>query len=360
MTVETGERLRLCDRIEAVNGLEQTPLLYLPETGKYVRVSPLGLEVLRLIEQDPGATSCSVSRMLRERHRRGGHDDVRRFLDELSRVGVIVQNGSTAPRSRRRPIFPLLRLGFWRPDRQVARRLMDWIRRRNTTVVAGTVSGLVTLLATVALLSFASTTAPGFEQARWIGVALLMALHMALHEAAHALVSSYYGIKIRELGAGLLYFCIPVFYSDRTDGYRLQTTTPSIFIALAGPAFDISAAGVTALAVAMSQGRAATTLRALLVSQVLLFVANLNPLFPTDAYHAIEAACGELNFRRRAFSVLRHRLLCRELPSSLRGLTAARQLFCCAYALLSTVFAVFALWLFVRFGWLLVSGLRGQ
>ena len=46
-------------------------------------------------------------------------------------------------------------------------------------------------------------------------------------------------------------------------------------------------------------------------------LSNLNPLLPTDGYHALEAGLGALNFRRRAFDYTTHRLFGRPLPSAL-------------------------------------------
>ena len=49
----------------------------------------------------------------------------------------------------------------------------------------------------------------------------------------------------------------------------------------------------------------AATAHLVLAVQVVLVLSNLNPLLPTDGYHAFEAGVGSLNFRRRAFALHR-------------------------------------------------------
>jgi putative peptide zinc metalloprotease protein len=133
-------------------------------------------------------------------------------------------------------------------------------------------------------------------------------LHAIIHELSHALVGSYYGVKIREFGIALLYYFLPVAYTDRTDAYRLRDFNSRAAIAMAGPMFDLYGAGISAAASCLTSGTAAVNFRLLMWMQVITFISNLNPLMPGDGYHVLEAWFGALNFRRRAFSLLFRRL----------------------------------------------------
>jgi putative peptide zinc metalloprotease protein len=59
------------------------------------------------------------------------------------------------------------------------------------------------------------------------------------------------------------------------------------------------------------------------LSLLLMLARNLIPLLPTDGYHALEAATGELNLRRRAWSEMRVWLADRRMSG--RSVTAAQR-----------------------------------
>jgi len=175
--------------------------------------------------------------------------------------------------------------------------------------------------------------------------AIALVLHMAAHEAAHALVTFYYGVKVRELGIELLYYFLPVGYTDRTDSYRLADFRSRAAIALAGPIFDLIAAGATAVAAALTAGAfsnearlLSSQLQTLMVMQVMIAFADLNPLLPSDGYRALEAWFGHLNFQQRAFTLLFRRVTFRALPAHLRGLTARQQRRYLAFAVSSIAY----------------------
>jgi putative peptide zinc metalloprotease protein len=103
-------------------------------------------------------------------------------------------------------------------------------------------------------------------------------------------------------------------------------------IALAGPMLDLYGAGISAVISCLMGGVTAVNFRSLMWLQLFALFSNLNPLLPGDGYHILEAWCGALNFRRRAFSLLFRRLTFRELPTHLQGLGNDQQFRHIAYA----------------------------
>jgi putative peptide zinc metalloprotease protein len=202
---------------------------------------------------------------------------------------------------------------------------------------------LVFLLAASAFLLIASARFIASPRIQWNSISwpllvVAILLHGCLHETSHTLVTSGAGIKVRDAGFAILYWFLPVLYVDRTDAYRLQDPRQRAWIAVAGPLWDATGAGLTALLSWYCAGITAATLRALSLCQLLFLVSNLNPFLPSDGYHAVEALAGELNFRGRAFSVLLHRLRIRSLPPYLCGISKRKQWFCCAYSVASAAY----------------------
>jgi putative peptide zinc metalloprotease protein len=154
-------------------------------------------------------------------------------------------------------------------------------------------------------------------------------------------------VKIREFGIALLYYFLPVAYTDRTDAYRLRDFNSRAAIAMAGPMFDLYGAGISAAASCLTSGTAAVNFRLLMWMQVITFISNLNPLMPGDGYHVLEAWFGALNFRRRAFSLLFRRLSFRELPPNLQGLDAGQQFGHLAYAVAALAYTLLLATLFI-------------
>jgi len=360
-------RLRLADGVEMLMSLGNIPLLYAPSRRKYFRLSSLAVEVTEILQNGPATTAESIALSLSDRysepldHIKG---KLKPFLTELVEQGVLISNAGEPHQLQlaggpTRSKFPLLRCALWRPDGPVLQPLMKWIRTR-VLLFTGAVVGLISILAVVTIITFTTKSVAGYANPQWFTLACLLTLHTALHEISHLLMASYFGVKIRELGVGLLYLFIPVAYVDRTDGYRLESRTQSACIALAGPAFDISAAGLSAIAGFWVTGAASATLSISFASQIFIFLATVNPLLPSDGYHAIEALAGQLNFRQRAFTILLRRITFRPLPSHVRHLTMKQELFYAVYAGLAVLFTSYLFWMFVKFVWAVFFAVKGH
>jgi putative peptide zinc metalloprotease protein len=183
---------------------------------------------------------------------------------------------------------------------------------------------------------------PVSQQPLWISVAAGILLHGSLHECSHALASSWGGVKIRGAGVALLYWVIPVLYVDRTDSYRLADRNSRIGIALAGPVFDAAGCGIAGM-LSIIGGTVGTSFAWLSFFQALIFLSNINPLLPSDGYHALEAASGELNVRGRAMQLLLGHLGVRRLPPHLANLSARKKVLYMAYGFAAFVYVAMCL-----------------
>jgi putative peptide zinc metalloprotease protein len=255
--------IRLNPGLEILSGPNGVPLLYVGERRTYVRLSETAANVVRWLE-GRAVTADAMSDYLAQEHRAtDGEIDasVARFLTELDRVGALARDDRPdAPRAswyrtaaRYLAKSPRLRLLAWRIDRPIAPRAMATVRR-----LAGSRAPAAIVVATVSALACVAGAAMSANKPicpatvpMWL-FASALAAHTVAHELAHALTASYFGVKVREFGVGLLYYMIPVAYTDRTDSYRLTSVHSRAAIALAGPAFDLCAAGLSALATTLT------------------------------------------------------------------------------------------------------------
>jgi putative peptide zinc metalloprotease protein len=359
-------RLRLAGGIETLMSAGNVPLLYAPQSRKYFRLSSLAAEVIGIFRIQPSITAESIAHALSARHPQL-QDRITRelnlFLDDLLQIGVVVSEGDM-PRHRETGSIPsrtkllLIRRALWRPERPILQPMMEWVRGRAILFTA-TLVALISILAIIAVVFFNTKAGASLDNPQWFAVMGLLTLHMVIHEICHVLASSYYGVRIRELGIGLLYLFVPVAYTDLTDGYRLQSSLQRACIALAGPAFDIAAAGLSALAGFSATGATSATLNTLFYSQIFLFLANINPLLPSDGYHVMEVLTGHLNFRRRGFTLLLRRVTFRPLPPHLRNLTVKQEFIYCLYASVSVLFTSYLFLMFLKFAWVTFFAFKG-
>ena len=357
----TWDPVCLAPGVELVAGPNDTPLLYVGESRSYVRLSESGAEIMRLLAGSGAATSEEISQLLARRSAAGEAEIRRRlmsFLEQLDRAGALAHDKEKDARPQRRSWLaraarkvvrePRLRLLSWRLDRPLAPGPLALVRARvgNSAVRIATLSALLAIAAVVCAVVFVKVT---IDPARVMLPLIIggLVLHTVAHELSHALVGSYYEVKIREFGVALLYYFIPVAYTDRTDAYRLPEFRSRAAIALAGPMFDLYGAGASAVASCLTGGAAAVNFRLLMFFQIAACVSNLNPLLPGDGYHALEAWFGALNFRRRAFSLLFRRLTLRGLPPNLQGLRARQQLGHLAYAVVALGYTLLLVSVFI-------------
>ncbi|MBV9713422.1 MAG: hypothetical protein JO011_21165, partial [Ktedonobacteraceae bacterium] len=229
---EDRQPIILAKDIELLLGINDTPLVYVGEHRNYVRLNALGADIVRILQEHPDSlTYEDLEQTLITRY--PGREaaiaqKLMAFLQQLHDAKVL-----TLPNAEQKPWVkravgkaasrPMLRLGLWRPDRPVAYALV----RRFSVLANDTSSTLLGLwlMAAVLIVGFVivqSGTNIHIGNVVWPLVVFAFLLHLTVHEFCHTLVGSYYNVKIREIGVALLYYVLPVAYTDRTDSYRLR------------------------------------------------------------------------------------------------------------------------------------------
>ncbi|MCL9666312.1 hypothetical protein L2091_13875 [Curtobacterium albidum] len=277
-------------------------------------------------------------------------DGVRKFLDALRKSGFIEGQSGGHSRTDRflaragadffaRLPLPVNIDGFAaavaRPlHRFSAPTLLVVAGIAAATAVAG---GLATVLANTSELAQPSIEAIAI-------VAVLVVIQLAVHETCHAIAMRTQGARVREIGVGLLYYFVPVAYVDRTEAYAVRSRPGLVLIALAGPLVDAALIGVAAVLALNVTGGAHEAVVLYLTAELFLLLANCNPLFRSDGYHAIEAAFGALNMRARAFTIVTNALLRRPQPAHVLAMARAHRAGLVSYALGSVLYLVLMLW----------------
>ncbi|MFG2195877.1 PqqD family peptide modification chaperone [Streptomyces sp. NPDC048639] len=339
--------------VEITEGINRELVAFDAETGHYTRLSRSGAAILRALDGSMTGREFTV-RALRESRRDSLRDPaseriLTNFLDELRAAGLLTVppapgRRSAAARFARRSHMPRKALITGRVS--VLLDPVAGLLRRAPAVFAA-LWGAAALLALVAAWSVVSAPhaaehlAPTGLTWGWALVAGILLVQTVVHELCHAVVCRYHGIRVREIGVGLLFYVVPAAYVDRTDAYRLPGRGSRVAIALAGVASDVLWLGGCAFLAREAGGEAGRALGVLVLLQIAFLLANLNPLLPTDGYQALEAGLGAINLRARSFTVLRCLVLRQPAPSWLatRGRVARLRyvvfgLVCLVYAAL--------------------------
>jgi putative peptide zinc metalloprotease protein len=356
----TSAPIRLAPGVELVTGPNELPLLYVSARRSYVRLGESAADLARWLVGRT-ATAGEISQHLAARYGLAsahGGVLVSDFLRQLDDAGALDRSDRAEIRPSRLQRVrrtlgrlasqPRLRVIAWRLDRSFFMRPLAAIRARAgslPTVVVALLSSAAAAMTAYTYFAVDNRACPATVPLAFLATAI--ALHIAAHEATHALVASWHGVTIREVGIELLYYFIPVVYTDRTDSYRLADFRSRASIALAGPIFDLCAAGVTAAVACFTAGGfsnearlLSSRLQLLMVVQILICLANINPLMPTDGYHVVEAWFGHLTFQRRAFALLFRRLTFRTPPPHLRDVSRRQELAYLAFAIASLAYVL--------------------
>ena len=346
--------LTLSPEAERLTGADYEPMLYVAAEQRYIRLSHGAARLLDAL--DGGTTAAQILARVN-----GGGDpvvEVRRrqtvirTLDGLRRAGAFTLDRGCDTRAQpprwRRWLARTPKVRITRGiDALVARPADLTVRHPRGTRLA--LLGLA--VASVALVVAGLSHFPGRFRVIWPVVVAVVLVEVAGHELAHATVCRAFGVRVREAGIMFWGWFLPLAYVDCTDIYRLPAKRPRILVALAGPYVDLVAAGACSSVALEGRGEVSGTAFAILLSLVLMLVRNLTPLLPTDGYHALEAATGELNLRRRTWRQLRawtndHRPRRRSNRPSERGHggdlrpPTRRQQVYVAYAIVSAVYTV--------------------
>ena len=321
------EPLQLRSDVELITGAGGRPMLVSPH-GKFLSVSPSGVTIIRRLDQ-PTTGQALISTLLAEHPEQ--EVSIRTvlpvFLTDLRRASLLTIDPDPPARS-------------W-SDRFIGLGKLDPVKRfpliQDPNRLSGPVSSFLAripvplLYAALVLLPLTSIAlmVPALRlppddppnTAFFVGAIAVMLCEIFLHESAHAVAMAFNRVRAKNAGVGLLFRFIPLAYVDRTDSYRHQGRFGRVLISLVGPLVDLVLAGVSAAVIMNSSGAVATFFHLLLLMQILSLLANLNPLFPSDGYHAVEAAVGSINMRSRALTFALHEVSRRPLPLYLRNVS---------------------------------------
>lgn len=301
----------LNEHVEQLVGANGEPMLFHRHHGRYIRLSPMGAELVRRL--DGHLTPGLIRKYLAERfpERPDLPDFVDKFFHDLRQADFLTVSPQPEGMIKgvTRFLFrnPVLRFPIFKSSLdRVAAAIADWLR---AITLPGSSYAVIILLASALTVSLWKlvTTGLGVQHGlvQWPYFIAFYIQHVLTHELSHSVACRWYGVRVREAGIGLMLYLIPIAYVDRTDAYRLGNRWSRAMIAAVGPMHDLvmSSIWATVSLMATSATVQATT-HAMFVFAFLMMLGNLNLLFPTDGYHAMEAAVGEINFRRRAGAYL--------------------------------------------------------
>ncbi|MCX4731498.1 PqqD family peptide modification chaperone [Streptomyces sp. NBC_01363] len=354
------EPLALRPTIEQTVGLDGRPLLFDAETGKYVAVSQAGTVVLKLLTE--GATARDVVRRVTSSS--SGDPGlieaaVVRFLTEVRQAGVLTLEPQEQTRRERVLKYSLQqkmpRKALTSSVHVLLEPLARLVQKSRVSIVVAAWTVLTLGGLAAAGYALAEEGMPSYSSWSWLAALLLM-LQIAVHELSHALVCQTLRVPVREAGITLMLYVMPVAYVDRTDAYRVRGRAPRALIALAGPMSDAIWAGITGVVLLDSSGAVHDIAGALLQLQLLLMIVNLNPLLPSDGYHALESAMGAVNIRGRSFAYLVHLVTKAPLPSHLLASSRPKRVGYCVFGIVCGIYGLLMVGYVLMWWWHLIEG----
>jgi len=130
---------------------------------------------------------------------------------------------------------------------------------------------------------------------------------LCVHELAHALACRLAGARTQGFGIGLLWGCLPIFFTETTDSYMISDKYKRMFVSFAGPMVDIAFFGVAmCLFYALEPGIASTIALAYSGISLSSFIISLNPfVIRMDGYWILADWLEKPNLRRDAFRYLK-------------------------------------------------------
>jgi putative peptide zinc metalloprotease protein len=186
---------------------------------------------------------------------------------------------------------------------------------------------------------------------------------IAIHELGHAFTCKYFGGKVNEMGAMLIYF-EPAFYCNVNDSWTFPELRQRMWVTAAGSWIQMVIAALAAIVWWFTTPGTLVNdiaVTGVLIGGITTVLANANPLIPLDGYYALSDYLEVPNLRQRAFGYLSWAFKRRVLGLSVPRPPASdreRRVFL-TYGILATGYITFIFWFIggLVFGWM--SGLLG-
>lgn len=129
---------------------------------------------------------------------------------------------------------------------------------------------------------------------------------IAIHEFGHAFACKYFGGRVHEMGAMLVYF-EPAFYCNVNDAWTFPQLRQRMWVTVAGSWIQMVVASIGAIVWWLTESGTLVhdiASAAIIIGGVTTVLANANPLIPLDGYYALSDYLEIPNLRHRAFAHL--------------------------------------------------------
>ena len=305
---------------------EQSYILKDPATHKYFRFRPVEIAVMQALNGERTVTEAALA--LAEQGIRVSAAAVGKFADKLKSMGLMertLRERSTLllerlRAERRRRLRPSLfqgellrmRWSIGDPDKFLDR-TMPYVRfcfTRGFLLTSLALFAVYCVVLAVRWPDFSEALADLYRFRLSAGDLAVLYLTgivvIAIHELGHAYTCKYFGGKVHEMGAMLIYF-EPAFFCNVNDAWTFPELRARLWVTAAGSWIQMVVASVAAVvwwAAAPGTLVSEVALAGVLIGGFTTVLMNVNPLIPLDGYYALSDWLEVPNLRQRAFAHL--------------------------------------------------------
>ncbi|MFL6448701.1 MAG: efflux RND transporter periplasmic adaptor subunit [Bryobacteraceae bacterium] len=310
------------------------------ETGRYLRLGVAEHRVVQLLDGTVAPPDI-CSEMVRNYGTNLPLATLTRFLNKLDQVGILAgeRHGAGQTSLGGTPFY--CRWTLFHPDLLFSRLLpaLRWIW------TPGFFSASLLLILASAALAAANGTelsAYGTQVLRehYMAVVVMAWVVIISHEVAHGMTCKAFGGRVTEIGALLIYYCLPALYCDVSGLYLIPQRRRRLWVIAAGLYWQVLVGSSALLAWFLLAPHTwpADVAMILVLGSVLDVVFNANPLIKLDGYYFLSQWLRIPNLMDRSRAYWRGvilSLLDREPPSELGRLTLRERRIFCLFGLLS-------------------------
>jgi putative peptide zinc metalloprotease protein len=339
--------------------------------GTFIRTNIAGVKLLEMLDGE--RTVPDLQRLLAERHNlQLSAEKIEQFIDLCERNMLLVPGSWRDAPAEETPKGRGRRFGAIKFYIRLVGgdRFIDFMMRHqrlwyNPVTAAAALALMAAGVAFILLPGHAPKLVAPLYQIRpdennlyLVFLPAVFLFEMCLHELSHGLACRVFGARAGGFGVGLLYGILPVFYTDTTDAYSVDSKYQRALISASGPMVDLTFLGIFATTFWLAPpetnlSRFALAYTAFPISSMLI---NLNPfIMRMDGYWILTDLLEKPNLRRITREYVRERfrkLLGREggasglgerMPTDWRWRTLYL-----SYGLVSFVWTFIFLFLFAR------------